>query len=83
MPPTAICPCRETFAVALVGQTDAGWLIEADSAEAALDHVRRTADRVKAYSNRGLLVWTEQRYRELYLCNRDWPPGWVRLPSPA
>ena len=31
---------RETFAVALVGEEDRGWLVEAASAEEAIDIVR-------------------------------------------
>ena len=48
---------------------------------AILNYVRRTADRVKAYPNRTLLVWTEQRYCELYLFDGTWPAGWIRLSS--
>ena len=71
----------ETFAVALIGQTDSGWLVEADSADAALDHVHRTVDRARKYQRDRLMLWTEQRYRELYLLGDEWPAGWTRLSS--
>ena len=35
----------ETLAVALVGETDADWLVEADCAGAAVDHMHKKATR--------------------------------------
>ena len=65
----------ETFAFALIGQTDSGWLVEAESGDAALDHVHCTVDRARECWRSELMVWTERRYRELYLLGNEWPAG--------
>ena len=45
----------ETFAVGLVGEEDRGWLVEAASAEEAIDIVRGTVPRAREVWRGGLL----------------------------
>ena len=48
----------ETFAVSLVGEEDRGWLVEAASAEEAIDIVHGTVPRAHEAWRGELLVWT-------------------------
>ena len=74
----------ETFAVALVGDDpDHGWIVEADGATAAVDHVHTTDPRARKCLRSELLVFTTDRYRERHLAGADFPAGWVRLGAPG
>lgn len=64
----------ERFAVALIDQTDAGWLVDAASAGEAVDQVHRTQTESRWRSE--LLVWTESWYREHRLKGGPFPQGW-------
>ena len=70
---------RESFAVALVGATDAGWLVVASSATEARETVHRAVPRLADVWKSELMVWTERRYRELYLIDQPFPSTWTRL----
>ena len=52
---------RETFAVALVGEEDRGWLVEAEWSGVAIDLVHTTT-RARDCGRGELLVFTAQRY---------------------
>ena len=55
-----------TFAVALAGETDAGWPVDAASAEEAIDIVHGTVPRAWEVWRSELLVWADDvRNREL------------------
>ena len=54
----------ETFAVALVGEEDRGWLVEAAPAEEAIDIVHGTVPRAHEAWRGERLVWTAEYYRE-------------------
>ena len=69
----------ETFAVALVGEPDIGWLVEAASAEEAVDIVHGTVPRAREVWRGELLVWNERYYRERYLGGAEMPATWSRL----
>ena len=69
----------ETFVVALVGETDAGWLVEATSAEEAVDIVHGAVPRAREVWRGELLVWNEHYYRKRYLLDGPFPPSWTRL----
>ena len=69
----------ETFVVVLVGETDAGWLVEATSAEEAVDIVHGAVPRARAVWRGELLVWNEHYYRKRYLLDGPFPPSWTRL----
>ena len=58
----------ETFAVALVGEEDRGWFVEAASAEAAIDIVHGTVPRAREVWRGELVVWNER-----YLLPRSLP----------
>ena len=68
----------ETFAVAIVGETDAGWFVEAESSSAAVDHVHAHT-RARVCWRGELLVWNEGYYRERYLLGGPFPSGWTKL----
>ena len=68
----------ETWAVAVVGETR-GWLVEASSADEAMDLVHGTVPRAREAGLKELLVWTERYYRDLYLGGAEMPPTWPRL----
>ena len=70
---------RETFAVALAGELDTGWLVEAATADEALDIVYGTVPRAREVTKDELLVWTERYYRDLYLAGDAFPASWIRL----
>ena len=77
----------ETFAVALVGETDAGWPVDAESAGEAADIVHGTVPRAHECWKSELLVWKESHCRERYLTGGPFPDSWMRLtplpPCPA
>ena len=68
----------EIWAVAVVGETR-GWLVEASSADEAMDLVHGTVPRAREAGLKELLVWTERYYRDLYLGGAEMPPTWPRL----
>ena len=68
----------ETFAVALAGEP-AGWLVEASSADEAIDIVHGTVPRAREAVRAALLVWTERYYRDRYLLGAEMPASWTRL----
>ena len=68
----------ETFVVALVAEPAAGWLVDAPSAGAAVDHVHRTT-RARECWRGELLVWSADWYRRRYLAGGPFPPTWERL----
>ena len=70
---------RETFAVALVGDEDRGWLVEAASASEAVDVVHGTVPRAHEAWRGELLVWNERYYRDRYLAGGAFPDSWMRL----
>ena len=70
---------RETFAVALAGELDRGWLVDASDAEEAVDIVYGTVPRAREVPRDELLVWTERYYRDLYLAGDAFPASWSRL----
>ena len=70
---------RETFAVALVGEEDRGWLVEAASAEEAIDVVHGTVPRAHEVWRGELLVWTAEYYRKRHLGGEAFPDSWTRL----
>ena len=69
----------ETFAVAIVGETDAGWLIEAHSADEAVELVHESVPRAREVWRGELLVWNESYYRSRYLAGAPFPASWTRL----
>ena len=68
----------EPFAVALAGEPS-GWLMEASSADEAIDIVHGTVPRVREAGRAELLVWTERYYRDRYLLGAEMPESWTRL----
>ena len=68
----------ETFAVALAGEIDAGWLVDAESAGEAVDIVHGTVPRAHECRKSELLVWNESHYRERYLAGGPFPDSWTR-----
>ena len=72
-----------TPGVALVGDTNAGWLVEAESAGEALDVVHGTVPRAHESCKSELLVWNESYYRDHYLAGGPFPDSWTRLSPPA
>ena len=73
----------ETFAVALVGEADAGWLVEASSAEDAVTIVHGTVPRAHEVWRSELLVWNASYYRARYLAGGPFRDSWTRLTPPA
>ena len=68
----------ETFAVALAGAPK-GWLVEAASADEAIDIVHGTVPRAREGDREELLVWTERYYRDRYLLGNPMPASWTWL----
>ena len=68
----------ETWAVAVAGEPE-GWLVEAGSADEAIDLVHGTVPRAREAGRAELLVWTKHYYRDLYLGGAEMPPTWPRL----
>ena len=64
----------QTFVVALAGEAK-GWLVEAATADEAIDIVHCTVPRAREE----LLVWTEQYYRARYLLGAEMPASWTWL----
>ena len=69
----------ETFAVAIVGETNAGWLIEARSADEAVELVHESVPRARKVWRGELLVWNESYYRSRYLAGAPFPASWTRV----
>ena len=69
----------ETFAVALAGEEERGWLVEAASAEEAIDIVHGTVPRAREVWRGELLVWNERYYRDRFLGGAEMPAIWSRL----
>ena len=69
----------ETFAVALVGEEGRGWIVEAASAEEAIDIVHGTVPRAREVWRGELLVWNERYYRDRYLGGAEMPATWSRI----
>ena len=65
--------------MALAGEEDRGWLVEAASAEEATDIVHGTVPRAREVWRGELLVWNERYYRDRYLGSAEMPPTWSRL----
>ena len=68
----------ETFAVALAGEAK-GWLVEAATADEAIDIVHGTVPRAREAGREELLVWTERYYRDRYLLGAEMPASWTSL----
>ena len=68
-----------TFAVALAGETDAGWLVDAASAEEASDIVHATVPRALEVWRSELRVRTEDNYRNRHLLGAPFAASWTRL----
>ena len=69
----------ETFAVAQVGEEDRGWLVDAASADEAIDLVHGIVPRAREASRDEILVWEERYYRVRYLLGAEIPASWIRL----
>ena len=63
----------ETFAVALLGETDAGWLVDAASGEEAIEIVHGTVPRAREVCRSELLAWAEEEYRNRHLLEVPFP----------
>ena len=74
---------RDTFAVALVGEEDRGWLIDAESAGEAQRIVRGTVPRAHEVWESELLVWLASDYQARHLAGAPFPDTWTRLTPPA
>ena len=72
----------ETFAVALIGDEDRGWLVNATSAEEAVSIVHGTVPRAHEVWRGELLVWNASYYRTRHLAGRAFPDSWTRLSAP-
>ena len=69
----------ESFAVARLAETDAGWLVDAASGEKAIEIVHGTVPRAREMFRSQLLAWTEDDYRNQYLFGAPFPSSWSRL----
>ena len=65
--------------MALAGEEDRGWLVEATSAEEAIDTVHGTVPRAREVWRGELLVWNERYYRDRFLGGAEMPEAWSRL----
>ena len=79
---------RDTFAVALVGEEDRGWLIDAESAGEAQRIVRGTVPRAHEVWESELLVWLASDYQARHLAGAPFPeapttPHWTHLTCPG
>ena len=72
----------ETFAVALIGDEDRGWLVDATSADEALSIVHGTEPRAHEVWLGELLVWNANYYRTRHLADRPYADSWTRLTAP-
>ena len=68
----------ESFAVGLAGEPE-GWVVEASSADEAIDIVHGTVPRAREAGRKELLVWTERYYRDRCLPGAEMPTIWLRL----
>ena len=62
-----------------MGEIDTGWLVEATSADEAIDLVYGTVLRAREATKDDLFVWTARYYRDLYLTDDVFPESWTRL----
>ena len=69
----------DTFAVALAGEEDRGWLVDAESASEARRIVHGTVPRAHEVWESELLVWIARDYRERHLAGGPFPDCWTRL----
>ena len=69
----------ETFAAALLAETDAGWLVDAAAAEEALKVVHGTVPRAREVCRSERLAWTEDDYRNRHLHRAPFPSSWTRV----
>ena len=68
-----------TFAVALAGETDEGWPVDAASAEEAIDIVHaNTVPRAREVWRSELRVRTEDDYRNRHLPGAPFAASWTR-----
>ena len=67
----------ETFAGALLGKTNAGWLVDAATAEEAIEH--GTVPRAREVYRGELLAWSEDEHRNGHLLGAPFPASWTRL----
>ena len=74
---------RETFAVALVGEEDHGWLVDAESAGEARRIVHGTVPRAHEVWESELLVWLASDYQARHLAGGPFSDAWTRLTPPA
>ena len=58
---------------------ESGWLVEAMSAEEAIDIVHGTVPRAHEAWRGELLVWTAEYYRARHLGGGVYPDSWTRL----
>ena len=65
------------FAVALAGETDAGWPVDAASAEEAIDIVHAIVPRAREVWWSELLVWADDD-RNCDLPEAPFPASWTR-----
>ena len=70
----------DTFAVALVGEEDRGWLVDATTAGEARAIVHGTVPRAHEVWRAELLVWLASDYRARHLGGAPFPDSWIRLP---
>ena len=68
----------ETYAVALVGDP-VGWLVDAASADEAIDIVHGTVLRAAECARDELVARTEREHRDRYLLGAEIPATWSRL----
>ena len=67
----------ETFTVALLGKTNAGWLVDAATAEEAIEH--ETVPRAREVCQGELLAWSVDEHRNGHLLGAPLPASWTRL----
>lgn len=73
----------DTFAVALPGEEDRGWLVDAESAGEARRIVHGTVPRAHEVRESELLVWLASDYRTRHLASAPFSDAWTRLTPPA
>ena len=66
-------------AVALIGEPDGGWVVEAHVPRDALAVVRGTCPRAGEVSPGECLAWAAGEYRDRFLLGGDFGPEWTRL----
>ena len=71
-------PGATTGTLAVVGETGAGWFVDAAPVEETTDIVHRTVPRAREAWRSELLVRTEDYYRNRYLPGAPFPTGRTR-----